>query len=239
MTTRSQSRQSSQFGDPLAIVVDDDEELRLALSTLFRSVGLRVELFASATELLSNEFRDAPRCLVLDVRLPGLGGLDLQSQMAKSGIDVPLIFVTGRGDIPMSVQAMKAGAVDFLTKPFRDQDMLDAVAAALDLDWARHEADRALCDVQTRYQALTIREKQVMALVTSGLMNKQVAAEVRLSEITVKIYRGQVMKKMSARSFADLVRMAERLGLSNTRTGTYGSIPKPSGSREGMRPLAA
>jgi FixJ family two-component response regulator len=180
--------------------------------------------------------------LVLDVKLPGIGGLDLQSQMTKSGINIPIIFTTGRGVIPMSAQAMKAGAVDFLTKPFRDQDILDAVAAALDLDRARREADRALCDVQTHYQTLTIREKQVMVmeLVTSGLMNKQVAAEVGLSEITIKIYRGQVMKKTSARSFADLVRIAERFGLSNTRAGrTYGSFPRPSGSRGGMQPLAA
>jgi FixJ family two-component response regulator len=203
--------------EPLVIVVDDDASLREALSSLFRSVGLQVQLFASAAELLAAKLPEAPRCLVLDIRLPGVSGLDFQGQLARSDIDMPIIFMTGHGDIPMTVRAMKAGAVDFLTKPFRDQDMLDAVATAIQIDRERRNSLKAVSDVQSLYETLTAREKQVMALVTSGLMNKQVAAEVGLSEITVKIHRGHVMRKMGVRTLADLVRMAETLGLHNAK----------------------
>ena len=198
-------------------MVDDDASLREALSSLFRSVGLQVQLFASAAELLTAKLPEAPRCLVLDIRLPGVSGLDFQGQLARSDIDMPIIFMTGHGDIPMTVRAMKAGAVDFLTKPFRDQDMLDAVATAIKIDRERRNSLQAVSNVQNLYETLTAREKQVMALVTSGLMNKQVAAEVGLSEITVKIHRGHVMRKMGVRTLADLVRMAETLGLHNAK----------------------
>ncbi|MFG1397990.1 response regulator transcription factor [Xanthobacter sp. VTT E-85237] len=211
---RPASSATASSSEPLVIVIDDDADLRTALSSLFRSVGLRVELFGSAAELLAAKLPDVPRCLVLDIRLPGVSGLDFQAQLAKSATDMPIIFMTGHGDIPMSVRAMKAGAVDFLTKPFRDQDMLDAVTTALDADRARREAHKAVSVVEQSYATLTAREKQIMALVTSGLMNKQVAAEVGLSEITVKIHRGHVMRKMEAKSLADLVRMAQTLGLS-------------------------
>lgn len=209
--------QTSALPEPLVVVVDDDASLRDALSSLFRSIGLQVQLFASAAELLAARLPDAPRCLVLDIRLPGVSGLDFQGQLARSDIDMPIIFMTGHGDIPMTVRAMKAGAVDFLTKPFRDQDMLDAVATALQIDRERRNSLKAVSDVQGLYETLTAREKQVMTLVTSGLMNKQVAAEVGLSEITVKIHRGHVMRKMGVRTLADLVRMAETLGLHNAK----------------------
>lgn len=203
--------------EPFVIIVDDDASIRESLSSLFRSVGLRVELFASTAEMLLAKLPDAPRCLVLDIRLPGLSGLDFQDQLSKSDNTMPIIFMTGYGDIPMSVRAMKAGAADFLTKPFRDQDILDAVSSSLEKDRLRREADRAVASVETLYQSLTAREKEVMALVSSGLMNKQVAAEIGLSEITVKIHRGNVMRKMAARSLADLVRMAGTLGLPTDR----------------------
>ncbi|MGA0563517.1 response regulator transcription factor [Ancylobacter sp. VNQ12] len=209
--------QTNAAAEPLVIVVDDDASLRDALSSLFRSVGLQVQLFASAAELLAARLPEAPRCLVLDIRLPGVSGLDFQGQLARSDIDMPIIFMTGHGDIPMTVRAMKAGAVDFLTKPFRDQDMLDAVATAIQIDRERRNSLKAVSDVQGLYETLTAREKQVMTLVTSGLMNKQVAAEVGLSEITVKIHRGHVMRKMGVRTLADLVRMAETLGLHNAK----------------------
>ncbi|MFA5955882.1 response regulator transcription factor [Hyphomicrobium sp.] len=196
-------------------VVDDDIALREALSSLFRSVGLQVAVFGSAAEFLEKKLPDMPSCLVLDIRLPGVSGLDFQGQLAKAGIRMPVIFMTGHGDIPMSVRAMKAGAVDFLTKPFRDQDMLDAVFTALETDRKQLESDAGVAELTAHYQSLTAREKEVMAYVTKGLMNKQIAGELGLSEITVKIHRGHVMRKMAVRSLADLVRAAEKLGLSS------------------------
>jgi FixJ family two-component response regulator len=197
--------------EPIVYIVDDDESLRVALSNLLRSVGLRVQLFGSASELLQSKLAETASCLVLDIRLPGVSGLDFQSELAKANIHVPIIFMTGHGDIPMSVRAMKAGAIDFLTKPFRDQDMLDAIMRALEGDRKRRESEGAMSDLRARFESLTPREREVMALVTAGLMNKQIAAETELAEITVKIHRGHVMKKMAARSLADLVRMAEAL----------------------------
>jgi FixJ family two-component response regulator len=196
---------------PTVFVVDDDASVRNALVNLFRSVGLRSEAFGSASELLSSKLPDVPSCLVLDIRLPGLSGLDFQTELAKTNIHLPIIFMTGHGDVPMSVRAMKAGAVDFLGKPFRDQDMLDAVTTAIERDRKRRESEQALADLRARFETLTAREREVMAFVTAGLMNKQIAAEMGVSEITVKIHRGHAMKKMGARSLADLVRMAEAL----------------------------
>jgi FixJ family two-component response regulator len=196
-------------------VIDDDAALRDALSSLFRSVGLQVQPFASASELLQGKLPQTPGCLVLDIRLPGVSGLDFQAHLAQAGIHMPIVFMTGHGDIPMSVRAMKAGAIDFLTKPFRDQDMLDSVFAALERDRKRWEDDKAAAAVSALYQTLTAREKEVMFFVTKGLMNKQIAGEMGLSEITVKIHRGHVMQKMAVHTLADLVRIAERLGLRN------------------------
>ncbi|OAF14889.1 DNA-binding response regulator [Bradyrhizobium centrolobii] len=204
----------------VVIIVDDDAGIRASLDSLFRSVGLETRLFASAAELLGGPLPDRPGCIVLDVRLPGVSGLDLQGQLTRQGIGYPIIFMTGHGDIPMSVRAMKAGAVDFLSKPFRDQDMLDAVTAALARDAQRRADATAKEDIRAQYETLTAREREVMGYVTAGLMNKQVAGLIGLSEITVKIHRGNVMRKMGVKTLADLVRKAEALGVSQTRGTT-------------------
>jgi FixJ family two-component response regulator len=197
----------------IVFVVDDDESMRVALSYLFQSMNLPVKVFSSAAELLESKLPGIASCLVLDIRLPGVSGLEFQDVLAKAGIHIPIIFITGHGDIPMSVRAMKAGAVDFLTKPFRDQDMLDAVTRALDQDRRRREGETVVSELRTRFDSLTPREHEVLIHVTSGLMNKQTAGLLKLSEITVKIHRGNVMKKMRARSLAELVKMAETLGI--------------------------
>ena len=197
----------------MVFVVDDDPSMRNALTNLFRSVGLQVEVFGSAPELLRSELPDVASCLVLDIRLPGLSGLDFQTELAKANIHIPIIFMTGHGDIPMTVRAMKAGAADFLTKPFRDQDMLDAVSTAIGRDANRRKDEKIVSNLQALFETLSPREQEVLALVAAGLMNKQIAAEMSLAELTVKIHRGHVMKKMGARSLADLVRMAEVLGI--------------------------
>jgi FixJ family two-component response regulator len=196
---------------PLVLVVDDEAAVRDALDSLLRSVGFRVACYASPQDFLRSDLLQAASCLVLDIRLPIVSGLDFQAQLTHAGIRVPVIFMTGHGDIPMSVRAMKAGAVDFLTKPFRDQDLLDAVAAAIERDRRRRTADEHVSVIAGRYDTLTPRERQIMALVTTGLMNKEIAGRLGLSEITVKIHRGHVMKKMMARSITDLVRIADAL----------------------------
>lgn len=196
----------------VVFVVDDDLSTRTSLTNLLRSVGLTVEAFSSARGFLAAQRPDVPGCLVLDVRLPELSGLDLQRRMADSSMHLPIVFITGHGDIPMTVQAMKAGAVEFLTKPFRDQALLDAVHQALEQDRRRREATAGMKDLRRRYASLTERERAVMALVVSGMLNKQAADELGTSEATVKIHRHHVMEKMGAASFADLVRMADRLG---------------------------
>lgn len=203
---------------PIVFVVDDDPSLRTALTNLFRSVGLRAEVFGSAPELLQSKLPDVPSCLILDIRLPGQSGLDFQAELAKANIHIPIIFMTGHGDIPMTVRAMKAGAVDFLSKPFRDQDMLDAVATAIERDRKRRKDEKVISELRAHFDSLTPREQEVLALVASGLMNKQIAAEIDLAEITVKIHRGHIMRKMGARSLADLVRMAELLGVRRTKS---------------------
>jgi FixJ family two-component response regulator len=201
----------------IVFVVDDDASIRDALSSLLRSAGIQVETFASTAEFVRHPKTDGASCLVLDVRLQGNSGLDFQRQLAESNATIPIIFITGHGDIEMSVKAMKAGAVDFLAKPFREQDLLDAVSAALQTDVKRREIEEQLADLHTHYQSLTAREKEVMALAAKGLMNKQIAGQMNLSEITVKIHRAHAMKKMHAKSFADLVRMAESLGVGHNR----------------------
>jgi FixJ family two-component response regulator len=190
--------------------------MRRALTNLFQSVGLGVEVFGSAPEMLKSKLPDVAGCLVLDIRLPGLSGLDFQTELAKANIHIPIIFMTGHGDIPMTVRAMKGGAVDFLTKPFRDQDMLDAVVAAIERDRKRREAEKIIANLRPLFESLTAREREVLALVAAGFMNKQIAAKLGLAEITVKIHRGHIMKKMGAKSLADLVRMAETLGIHRT-----------------------
>ena len=194
-------------------VVDDDPSMRRSLDTLLRSVGLDVHLFSSAQEFMQAERPDAAGCLVLDVRLPGMSGLTFQQELAKAGIALPVIFITGHGDVPMTVRAMKAGATEFLTKPFDDQVLLDAIDAAIERDRARRRDTAGLAEVQGRYRKLTEREREVMRFVVAGRVNKQIAAELGLSLVTVKVHRGQVMRKMLAKSVAELVRMADRLGL--------------------------
>lgn len=194
-------------------IIDDDEELRLSLDSLFRSVGLKTHMHADANEFMQTAKLTTDGCVVLDVRLPGLSGLEFQDHLVKSGVSIPVIVMTGHGDIPMSVRAMKAGAIDFLPKPFRDQDMLDAVFAALRLSSSRREGDSDRDALKLRLDSLSPRERQVMTMVTKGLMNKQVAGELNLSEITVKIHRGAAMRKMQARSLAELVQMAQLLKL--------------------------
>ena len=203
---------------PVVFVVDDDTSVRGALSNLIRSVGLRAEVFASASEFLSGNRPDVPSCLILDVRLPGVSGLDFQAELARANIQIPIIFITGHGDVPMTVKAMKAGAVEFLTKPFRDQDLLDAVQAALRRAKSALENEKVLSGLRAKYESLTPREQEVMAWVTGGLLNKQVAAEIGVSEITVKLHRGNVMRKMGAKSLAELVRMADALEVRRTKS---------------------
>ncbi len=214
--TQRSAKSAGATNQPFVFVVDDDASVRDGLARLFRSVQLSVEVFASAQEFLANERPDVPSCLVLDVRLPGLSGFDFQVELMKADIRIPIIFITGHGDIPMTVRAMKAGAVDFLAKPFRDQDLLDAVATAIQRDRTRREHENTVADLKIHFASLTPREREIMALVATGLMSKQIAARIELSEITVKVHRSHIMKKMGARSVADLVRMAEALGVKPT-----------------------
>ncbi len=200
----------------MVFVIDDDPSVRRSLQNLLRSVRLPAQTFGSTAEFLNAELPDVASCLVLDVRLPGISGLDFQAELAKAKFDIPIIFITGHGDIPMSVRAVKAGAVEFLTKPFRDQELLDAIRIALNLDRTRRENAKTLSSLQAIYESLTSREREVMALVTAGLMNKEIAAQLKISEVTVKVHRGNAMHKMGARSLAELVRMADALGVRGT-----------------------
>ena len=231
MTERPKSPSLPESGkqalkEPIVFVIDDDLSVRRALSNLIQSVGLEVEAYGSAAELLKSKLPEVASCLVLDIRLPGLSGLDLQAELARANIRIPIIFITGHGDIPMTVRAMKGGAIDFLTKPFRDQDLLDAIVSAIDKDRKRRETDKTVANLQALYDTLSSREREVLGLVATGLMNKQIAAELDLAEITVKIYRGHIMKKMQARSLADLIRMTETLGIRPV---------KPSGGPAGQQ----
>jgi FixJ family two-component response regulator len=214
MTERLKSlREIAGAEMPIVFVIDDDESMRRGLTNLFESVGLRVEALGSAAELLERTLPDVPSCLVLDIRLPGMSGLDFQDLLEKAAIHIPIVFMTGHGDIPMSVKAMKAGAADFLTKPFRQQEMLDAVTAAIERDRKRRKDEKVVSNAQALFETLTPRERDVLALVSAGLMNKQIAAELGIAQITVKIHRGHIMKKMGTRSLADLVRITEMLGI--------------------------
>jgi FixJ family two-component response regulator len=204
----------------IVYIVDDDTSVRNSLSSLLRSVEFSVETFSSSADFLKHDLVDAPSCMILDVRMPGLSGLDFQANLLEAGVEMPIVFLTGRGDIQMSVRAMKSGAIDFLTKPYREQDILDAVTTAIERDRKRREALRLTSSIRTCFETLSRREKEAMSLLASGLMNKQVAEKMGLAEITVKIHRGNVMRKMGAKSFADLVRMSEALGVSKSISQT-------------------
>ena len=208
-----QKKLEAPAAQPVVFVIDDDASVRAAISSLIRSVGLRAEVFASVSEFLAHKRPSTTSCLILDVRLPGVSGLEFQSELAKANAQIPIIFITGHGDIPMTVKAMKAGAVEFLTKPFRDQDLLDAIQVALERARVREEKERGVSELRKKFETLTPREQEVMGWIAGGLLNKQVAAEIGVTEITVKVHRGNVMRKMAAKSFADLVRMAELLGV--------------------------
>jgi FixJ family two-component response regulator len=214
MSERAKSPRETENADvPIVYVIDDDESMRRGLTNLFESVGLRVEAFGSAPGLLQRKLPDVPSCVGLDIRLPGMSGLDFQTLLEKAAIHIPIVFVTGHGDITMSVKAMKAGAADFLTKPFRQQEMLDAVTAAIERDRKRRQDEKIVSNARALVETLTPREREILALVSAGLMNKQIAAEIGIAEITVKIHRGRIMKKMGTRSLADLVRITEMLGI--------------------------
>jgi FixJ family two-component response regulator len=207
------SHEPASAKESTVFVIDDDVAMRETLSSLFRSMGLRVELFRSAHEFGQIKMPDVASCLVLDIRLPGVSGLDFQAELAEADIRIPIIFMTGHGDIPMSVKAMKAGAIDFLTKPFRDQDILDAVIRAIERDQKRRDSEKAVSELRILFDSLTSREREVMTLVAAGLMNKQIAAKLGITEITVKVHRGHMMRKMKARSLVDLAGMADLLGI--------------------------
>jgi FixJ family two-component response regulator len=209
---------SQHDDEPIVLVIDDDPDVRDGLKALLHSVNLESKVYRSAPEFLRSRLPDQVSCLILDVRLPGLSGLDFQAELAKVNINIPIIFITGYGDIPMSVKAMKAGAVEFLTKPVREQDLLDAVRAALNQDRERRKSEERMRDLRTRFEALSQREQEVMGLVAAGLMNKQVAAEIGIVEVTVKVHRHNIMKKLGAKSLADLVRMSDALGLQRRAT---------------------
>ena len=218
MTQRAKSsHEPASAKESTVFVIDDDVAMRATLSSLFRSVGLRVELFGSAHEFAQIKMPDVASCLVLDIRLPGVSGLDFQAELAEADIRIPIIFMTGHGDIPMSVKAMKAGAIDFLTKPFRDQDILDAAVRALERDQKRRDSEKAVSELRILFDSLTSREREVMTHVADGLMNKQIAAKLGITEITVKVHRGHLMRKMKARSLIDLLGMADLLGISRPK----------------------
>ncbi|MGH6881507.1 response regulator transcription factor [Hypericibacter sp.] len=209
---------SHETKSPTVFVIDDDQDIREALQSLLRSVGLRVELFASVQEFIDRASPDGHGCLVLDVRLPGRSGLDFHDDLIKESMHLPVVFISGHADIPMSVRAMKAGAVEFLTKPVRHQDLLDAIYLAIERDQARRDGERSVAGLHAGFESLTPREREVLALVAAGLLNKQIAAQIGISEATVKLHRGQVMRKMQARTLADLIRMADKLELSRPKT---------------------